>query len=288
MQKATKNWKFTLVVSILLAVLALLPTALATWLILDITGTINNEMYQSTQIVHFLAAAVLCLYVLIGLIPMFTYYRGRNIFFLVGEILVMAAMIFALIGVEWLEWIPKINPCSAFGMALWLRTSVMIVRAYLQQNPPPVESRPVLCAAEDEEDEKIARRQAREKRITARTPLWLLCLLIPLSAAGVWQMASPLLDEAAFVWAIAIFALVIVLAALAFVVVFIILTVQNRRALLSVAKEGEAATGEELPEVEGAEGSETLTAGENAESETSDEGSAALLDEAKTGSKSKK
>lgn len=238
MQKVMKNWIFTLIIGVLLL-------ALAAWLILDVTVIGEWSNFASIRFLNYLTAAVLVLYTAIGLIPMFTYYRGKNIFFLIGEIVLTLAMaaVFVIVEIKLVDWIPQVNPCQAFGLALWLRMSVMIVRAYLQQDPPPVESRPVLIAADEEDPEKVARRRKKEKRITARTPLWALCLLILASALGVWQMSAPLLNEEGCVWAIAI-------VAAAFVVVFTVLTVQNIMALPKKPKK--AADEEEAAEAEDA------------------------------------
>ena len=278
MRKVMKNWIFTLVVCILLA-------ALATVLFLDVNG-IFAEQYIAVQYINFLTAAVLLIYVAIGVIPMFTYYRGRNIFFLIVEILVMATMIFALVGVEWFEWIPVIPPCSAVGFAIWIRSSVLIVRAYLQQDPPPVESRPMLRAADEEDPEVIAKMRAREKRITARTPLWMLCAMILLSAVGVWQMAAPILNELVFAWVIAIMISVVT-------IVFVVLTVQNFRArprkVKPMAEDGEPASDEDLPAVEKAEEVEILSASEETEQESADaEETPALPEGAKPAPKKRK
>lgn len=232
MQKIMKNWIFTMVTCILLLALALL-------LVLDMVGLFGEKNYATT-FVSLLAAAVLIVYIVIGLAPMIGYYRGKALVFLIAEMAVMAVLALALLGVEYLDIFKDMQVGTVLGIAVWFRCSVLIVRAYLQQTVPQVEEAPAEEVKETPEqpaeksetavaevDEKTAaraaRREAREKKKNARTPLWFLCGMILLSAVGVWQTVDPLKDKV-IVYCIAGIAVI-------FATVFAVLTVQNRRAL---------------------------------------------------------
>ena len=228
MQKIMKNWIFTMVTCILLLALALL-------LVLDMVGLFGEKNYATT-FVSLLAAAVLIVYIVIGLAPMIGYYRGRALVFLIAEMVVMAVLALALLGVEYLDIFKDMQVGTVLGIAVWFRCSVLIVRAYLQQTVPQAEETPEEAKetaeqpaekSEAEVDEKTAaraaRRVAREKKKNARTPLWFLCSMILLSAVGVWQAVDPLKDKV-IVYCIAGIAVI-------FATVFAVLTVQNRRAL---------------------------------------------------------
>ena len=102
MQKVMKNWIFTLIIGVLLL-------ALGAWLILDVTGVLGEwSDFASIRFLNYLTAAVLVLYTAIGLIPMFTYYRGKNVFFLIGEIFLTLAMaaVFVVTELGVVDWIP--------------------------------------------------------------------------------------------------------------------------------------------------------------------------------------
>ncbi|MBE6701958.1 MAG: hypothetical protein E7585_00885 [Ruminococcaceae bacterium] len=236
MQKLIKNWIFTLITCVLLVVLALV-------LVLDLNG-VFGEKYYATTFVNLLAAVALIIYIAIGLAPMVAYYRGKALAFLLAEMGILVIVILALLGVEFFGLFSKwdMQVVSVLGLALWLRCTVLIIRAYLQQTLPqslPEEQAPVeapvqeqteavaQAAPQDEKEEaKLARRAAREKKKNAQIPLWMLCVAILLSAVGIWQLAapSPELSDTVFAYCIAGLATV-------FAVLFAILTVQNHRAL---------------------------------------------------------
>ena len=269
MQKLIKNWIFTLILCVLLVAFAVL-------LVLDVNG-VTAERYYATVYVNLLAALALIIYIALVLAPMFAYYRGKALAFLIGEIILLAVTLLALFGLEFLDMFKDMQVGTVLGLAVWLRCSVLIVRAYLQQLQPQAElavsdeaqAEPVAeaqTAEQSEEDsDKQARREARERKKKARTPLWLLCLLILLSAGGVWEIFNPMLESVVFVYCIAVLAA-------AFGVVLCVLTVQNYRARPKKEVAPEADAAETLPEAPAAEQlpetkQEALPEGEKKETE---------------------
>ena len=71
MQKLMRNWIFTLVVCILLAMFAVL-------LLLDNLG-VTGEKYIAYQVIHVMTAVALAIYVILALCPMVPRERGAAI-----------------------------------------------------------------------------------------------------------------------------------------------------------------------------------------------------------------
>lgn len=166
MQKLMKNWIFTLITCILLAVLTTIM----------LLGAFELKGFTlARDILHLLVAVVLALYVIFALFPMLARYRGVPQLFVGVEIalliLTMIALVFAQINVPFFS---TLQVCSVVGLALWLRGSVEVVHAYVLQG-------------------------IQDKK---KTPLWALCLYILLSAFGVWQMAKPTIEDKHFLFVI--------------------------------------------------------------------------------------
>ena len=237
MQKLIKNWIFTLVTCILLAILSVL-------MFLDGAGV--GDLFIGQRIIHVLTAVSLLIYVILALCPMVPKYHtrsGRS--FLLIEIVVLIVTAIAQIGVELfndIPWISDLAVCSVLGLALWLRAFVLIVRAYLVQGivmpaPKEGESAPVAENVEAPilpEAELEAKEDGDEKKKTlkalVRTPLWKLCIYILIASVGVWQMVRPLIEDRYFVFCIAAVAAV-------FAVIFGVWTAQNHKALPQKPKE---------------------------------------------------
>lgn len=207
MQKLMKNWIFTLITCILLAILSVL-------MFLDGAGV--GDLFIGQRIIHVLTAVALAIYVILALCPMVPKYHtrsGRS--FLLAEIAILAVTVIAQIGVELfsnIPWLSDLAVCSVLGLALWLRSFVLIVRAYLLQSIVPTAE-----ASEGKEDAK------KDARPLVRTPLWRLCLYIVMGAIGVSQMVKPLIKDQWFVFCIAA-------AAAVFAIIFGFFTVQNHKA----------------------------------------------------------
>ena len=160
MQKLMKNWIFTLIVCILLAVLSVL---------MIVTGIRKGDGI-GTELLHILAAVALIIYVGFALFPMAAHHRGVLQGFVIGEIIILLLTALAHILVNFDINIPLLATlpvCAVVGLALWLRGVVETVHAYLSNA------------------------STTEKN---RIPLWRLLLYILLSAVGVWQMVRPLDD----------------------------------------------------------------------------------------------
>ena len=222
MQRIMKNWIFTMVTCILLAILAVL-------MFLDGAGI--GDLYIGRQIIHVLTAVSLLIYIILALCPLVPKYHTRSgRTFLIGEIVILTVTAVAQIGVEMFNVpvLSKLEVCSVLGLAVWLRSSVMIVRAYLVQGiVKPAEQ--VADAAEvaepvSEQAEEQPKKKKKTLRALVRTPLWRLCTYILMGAIGVWQMVRPLIEDRYFVFAIAA-------AAAIFAVIFAVFTVQNHKAL---------------------------------------------------------
>jgi hypothetical protein len=167
MQKLMKNWIFTMITCILLAVLATVMLLGA----LEVKG-----FTLAKDILHLLVAVVLVIYIIFTLFPILWRYRGVPRLFVLVEvallILTAVALVFAQINVPFFS---SLQVCSVVGLAIWLRGAVEIVRAYVQKGTDGVK----------------------------KTPLWALCLLILLCAFGVWQMANPTVKDKHFLFVIA-------------------------------------------------------------------------------------
>ena len=196
MQKLMKNWIFTLVTAILLAILSVL-------MFLDGFGV--GDLYIGQKIIHILTAVVLLLYVLFGVCPLMLRYRHNGVRAFLGvEIAVLLLTVFGQLvngSTIAIPWLSTMQACSVVGLALWLSSSTQLIRAYL------------------------VRGAENQKQV----PLWLFCIYILLSAVGVWQMVRPLISDRYFIFAIAVLALV-------FAAIFAVFTVQNHRNLPRRAK----------------------------------------------------
>lgn len=166
MQKLMKNWIFTMITCILLALLTVVMLLGA----FEVKGfTLANE------ILHLLVAVILAIYIVFTLFPLIARYRGAIQIFVGVEIvllmLTMLALAFAQVNVPFFS---SLQVCSVVGLAIWLRGAVEIVHAYILQGT----------------DNK------------KKTPLWALCLYILLCAFGVWQMAKPTVADKHFLFVI--------------------------------------------------------------------------------------
>ncbi len=166
MQKLIKNWIFTLIVCILLALL----TAVMLLGAFEVKG-----FTLARDILHLLMAVILGIYVVLGLFPTLIRYRGVIRVFVGTEILVlvlaMVALAFAQVNMPFFS---SLQACSVVGLALWARGAVEIVHAYLLQG------------------------SNSEKKI----PLWGLGCYILLCAFGMWQMARPTIADKHFLFVI--------------------------------------------------------------------------------------
>ncbi len=190
MQKLMKNWIFTLIVCILLAVLAVL---------MFLSGFKVGDLHIGEDILHIVAAVALTIYVIFALFPLVARYRGALQGFAIGEVLILLLTAVAHVIMNFGIRIPLLSAldvCSVVGLALWLRGVVETVHAYLSN------------ASSD-----------AQKRI----PLWRLLCYILISAVGVWQLVAPLLKDEVFVFIIGIAATVVA-------VIFGYATAMNRKA----------------------------------------------------------
>ena len=166
MQKLFKNWIFTLIVCILLALLAAVM----------FLGAFEVKGFTlARDILHLLVAIILGIYVVLGLFPTLVRYRGVIRIFVVVEILLMilsmVALAFAQVNMPFFS---SLQACSVVGLALWARGAVEIVHAYLLQGSS----------------------SAR------RIPLWGLGCYILLCAFGMWQLARPSIADKHFLFVI--------------------------------------------------------------------------------------
>lgn len=167
MQKLIKNWIFTLIVCILLALL----TAVMLLGAFEVKGfTIARD------ILHLLMAVIISVYIVLGLFPTLFRYCGKIRIFVGVEIVLMilavVALAFAQVNVPFFS---SLQVCSAVGLALWARGAVEIVHAYLLQGSDS------------------------EKKI----PLWALGCYILLCGFGMWQLARPSIQDKHFLFVIA-------------------------------------------------------------------------------------
>lgn len=168
MQKLMKNWVFTMIACILLAIWSVL-------LFLD--GFDVGGMRVADRMLHLFAAVALVIYTVFALFPLVGRYNGLLRGVVLGEIAILLVMALLQICMEWVV-VPVAflaRPCVLLGLVLWLRATVEILHAYL-------------CAANKESGTGV--------------PLWKLLFYVLLSALGVWQMAKPLISDKSFVFAI--------------------------------------------------------------------------------------
>ena len=166
MQKLIKNWIFTLIVCILLAVLT------ATMLL----GAFEVKGFTiARDILHLLMAVILSVYTVLALFPILFRYRGVIRVFVGVEILLMIAAVVALACAQLnVPFFSTLQVCSVVGLALWARGAVEIVYAYLRQTMEGVK----------------------------RVPLWALSCYILLCAFGMWQLANPTIQDKHFLFVI--------------------------------------------------------------------------------------
>lgn len=209
MQKLMKNWIFTLTTAIVLALLALL-------MILDGAGVADRFFTQS--IIHEITAVFIIFYIVLVLGPMIPRYQRLVRYFALAEIALLALVVLGVFVnmIGDIRWIEKWVLCSVVGFAIWLRSAVEMINAYLRTG-------------------------TEEKRM----PLWRFGLYILIAAVGVWQMADPFISNRYLIFPIAVLTLLIA-AGLG------ILTVRNRkkRAPKSAAAEDGESTPEEQAEPE--------------------------------------
>ena len=190
MQKLMKNWVFTLIVCILLAILAVL---------MFLSGFKVGNLHIGEEILHIVAAVALTIYVIFALFPLVARYRGALQGFVVGEVIILlltaVAHIIMNFGIK-IPLLSSLDVCSVVGLALWLRGVVETVHAYLSN---------------------------AHANTAKRIPLWQLLLYILLSAVGVWQLVKPLLKDEIFIFIIGTAAAVIA-------VIFGYATAMNRKA----------------------------------------------------------
>ena len=195
MQKLIKNWIFTLIVCILLSVLSVL-------MFLDGAGV--GDLYIGKGIIHILTAVVLLLYVIFALFPLVPRYTHGGVrAFLILEIAVLLVTVVAQMfnAAFTIPFFSTMQACSVVGLALWLHSSMHLIRAYIIKGL---------------KDHK-------------QVPLWLFCAYIVAGSLGVWQIVDPLIDNKYFIFAIGGLALV-------FAVIFAVFTVQNHKALPKKSK----------------------------------------------------
>ena len=175
MQKIIKNWIFTLVMTIVLALLAIL-------MFLDGVGVADRFWTQS--VIHEITAVFVACYVVLVLCPMIPGYQKQARYFALGEIAILILTVVGIFfnSVSEIRFIEKMVLCSVVGLVIWLRSVVETVDAFLK-------------SADSTEDKPL--------------PLWRLCLYILLAALGVWQMASPAIANRYLIFPISILTLLI-------------------------------------------------------------------------------
>ncbi len=218
MQKLMKNWIFTLITFVLMAFLAVL-------LFLD--GFDVGGLHIADRMLYLVAAVALVIYTAFVIFPLVMRYSGVLRAFVLGEIAVLLIAALAHICMEWFKvpLVSSMEVCAVLGLALWLRATVEIVHAYLS-------------GADGE---------------GARVPLWKLLFYVLLAAVGVWQVASPLISDKDFIFAIGAAAGVMAL-------LFAIVTLSNYKASAPLraakkqkkeARESTEVTSGELPAADG-------------------------------------
>lgn len=213
MQRLVKNRIFTLIVCILLTMFAVL-------LVIDNLGLIG-ERYIAFHVIHVLTAVALIVYVVLALCPMVPRYKNNSgRIFLLVEIAVLLVTAVAQIGVELFRDLPILSDLQVWavlGLAVWLRATVLTIRAYLLQGAVPA----VPLVAEAEVKEPSATPVAPAEPAEGAAPLWRVCLYLLLSAVGVWQIARPV-DDKYFIYGL-------IGATAVFATIFAVFTVQNQR-----------------------------------------------------------
>ncbi len=205
MQKLMKNWIFTMVVCILLAILAVL---------MFLSGFDVGGMHIGQSIIHMVTAIALVIYTVFAICPLVARYRGALQGFVIGEAIILFATAIAHLCMEWfaLPLLSDLAVCSVLGLALWLRGAVQTVHVYLSVAPQKADAK---------------KEQKEEQKAQKPLPLWQLLCYILLSAVGVWQIAKPTIKDNVFVFVIGTVSLVIA-------AIFGYSTVINRRATADV------------------------------------------------------
>ena len=230
MQKLVKNWIFTLIVCILLAMFAVL-------LVIDNMGLIG-ERYFAHSVIHVLTAVALVIYIVLALCPQVPRYKNNSgRFFLLAEIAILLITAVAQVGVELVSNIPllsKLQVWSVLALAVWLRVTVLTVRAYMLQgivpNVPltaePVSEATPAATAENAPaqttDTVVAEGSVPVENALVRVPLWRVCLYLLLGALAVWQIVTPSVEDKHFVFGLAATTAV-------FATIFAVFTVQNQK-----------------------------------------------------------
>ncbi|MBQ3063314.1 MAG: hypothetical protein IJC99_00730 [Clostridia bacterium] len=166
MQKLIKNWIFTLIVCILLALL----TAVM------FLGAFEVKGFTLAQdILHLLMAVILGIYIVLGVFPMIIRYRGTVRIFVGLEIVLLILAVVALTFAQVnMPFFSSLQVCSVVGLALWARGAVETVHAYLLQGSDSAK----------------------------KIPLWALGCYILLCAFGMWQLARPSIADKHFLFVI--------------------------------------------------------------------------------------
>lgn len=166
MQKLIKNWIFTLIVCILLAVLTTVMLLGA----FEVKGfTLAHE------ILHILMAVIVGVYTVFAIFPLVVRYRGIIRVFVCVEILILMLAIVALACAQVdVPFFSTLQVCSVVGLAIWARGAVEIIHAYLLQGSDGAK----------------------------RIPLWALGGYILLCAFGMWQLARPTIQDKHFLFVI--------------------------------------------------------------------------------------
>ena len=168
MQKLMKNWVFTLITCILLAILSVL---------MFLSGFEVAGIRIGRNIIHIVAGVALALYTVFALFPLVARYRGALQGFVLGEVIILLVTAAAHLCMEFfaIPLLSDLQVCSVLGLALWLRGVVETVHAYLS---------------------------ASDADVKKRIPLWKLLCYILLSAVGVWQLVKPLVSDSVFIFVI--------------------------------------------------------------------------------------
>ena len=226
MQKLIKNWIFTLVTCILLAIFAVL-------LFLDNCG-LMGERYIAVTFIHALAGVGLIIYVILALCPLVPKYKNKicRIFLFVEILLLLVTAVSQLgLAVFNIPWLSDLEVFSILALAVWLRTFVLIVRGYVLQGEialpsvdPVVESmsQDTTLIETPSEKKEAPKEPKKEHKPFDRIPLWKICCYIVLGGISATQIASTRITAKWIVYVIAV-------AAAIFATIFGVLTVQNHK-----------------------------------------------------------
>ena len=110
-----KNWIFTMITCILMAVLAVL---------MFLSGFRVGGMHIGNDVLHIVAAVALTIYVIFTLFPLVARHRGALQGFVIGEIIILLLTAVAHVIMNFDIHIPllyNLQVCSVLGLALWLR-----------------------------------------------------------------------------------------------------------------------------------------------------------------------